>query len=101
MSSNELDNTQLPGDNEPIEEFISTDEVAQEVIPTNGDEQPEDDDEDMQEDIPMDEGQTIEIDMSNNSVSYFDKHTDSVFTLAHHPNLPLVVSGGADNIAQP
>ncbi|CAB4255753.1 similar to Saccharomyces cerevisiae YIR012W SQT1 Essential protein involved in a late step of 60S ribosomal subunit assembly or modification [Maudiozyma barnettii] len=99
MSSNELDNTQLPGDNEPIEEFISTDEVAQEVIPTNGDEQPEDDDEDMQEDIPMDEGQTIEIDMSNNSVSYFDKHTDSVFTLAHHPNLPLVVSGGADNIA--
>lgn len=98
MPSNEQEvNQQLEG-GEPIEEFISTDEVAQEVIPANDNEQPEDND-DMQDDIPMGDGETIEIDMANNSVTYFDKHTDSVFTLAQHPTLPLVVSGGGDNVA--
>ena len=100
MSANEQQNAPEAQDSEPIEEFISTDEVDQEVVQVDDGQQPEDDPA-MEDDVPMGEGEgeTIEIDMSNNSVSYFDKHTDSVFTLAHHPTLPLVVSGGADNVA--
>ncbi|KAK6203591.1 WD40-repeat-containing domain protein [Scheffersomyces amazonensis] len=44
-------------------------------------------------------GETIEIDMSNNSWTYFDKHTDSIFTIFKHPILPLIVTGGGDNTA--
>lgn len=95
--SEELGLTQETEENQPQEEFISTDEVAQEVIPSNDGEQPEADD--NIDDIPMDDDETLEIDMSNNSITYFDKHSDSVFTLAQHPTLPLVVTGGADNIA--
>lgn len=40
-----------------------------------------------------------EIDMRNNSVSYFDRHADSVFVVRAHPTEPLIVSGGADNAA--
>lgn len=39
----------------------------------------------------------IELDMSNNSSAYFDLHQDSVYLIATHPRLPLVVSGGGDN----
>lgn len=97
MSNEELSNTNIPveEDAEPQEEFINNDEV-EEVVPVNEGDEPIDED-DEEEDIPME--QTLEIDMSNNSKTYFDKHTDSVFTLAHHPSLPLVVSGGGDNIA--
>ncbi|KAK6456001.1 WD40-repeat-containing domain protein [Scheffersomyces xylosifermentans] len=43
--------------------------------------------------------QNLEIDMSNNSWTYFDKHTDSIFTIFKHPHLPMVVTGGGDNTA--
>ncbi|CCF55706.1 hypothetical protein KAFR_0A02700 [Kazachstania africana CBS 2517] len=85
---NTLPNTQ------PEEEFIQNDEVDQEIVPMNDTDAPPEDDDDM--DV---ENETIEIDMSNNSSTYFDKHTDSVFTVAHHPTLPLVVTGGGDNVA--
>ncbi|AMD20672.1 HDL072Cp [Eremothecium sinecaudum] len=76
----------------PQEEFIEVDEVAQEVG---------DDAEDKMMDIDDEDGEeTIEIDMSNNSWSYFDEHSDSVFTVSHHPSLPLAVTGGGDNRAR-
>lgn len=92
---------QLPlNEEEPQDEFISNEEVEQEVVPDNGEEAPVDDDEDMDMDEENgEEEDKLEIDMSNNSVAYFDKHTDSVFCIAHHPTLPLVMSGGADNVA--
>lgn len=85
------------------EEFIDTADVA-DVIPDDdlpepvdndvsneadpGPENPEDPDDDV-----------LEIDMSNNLVAYFDKHTDLVFMLATHPTLPLILSGAGDDKA--
>ncbi|KAK9332861.1 WD40-repeat-containing domain protein [Lipomyces starkeyi] len=66
-------------------------------------------DDENEEDHPMsdvsdnDEDQTDanddaeEIDMSNNSLTYFDKHTDSIFLIGTHPKVPLVVTGGGDD----
>lgn len=98
MSTEELNNTNIPveEDAEPQEEFINNDEV-EEVVPVNENDEPIEEDDEAEGDVPME--QLLEIDMSNNSKTYFDKHTDSVFTIAHHPTLPLVVSGGGDNIA--
>ncbi|CAL9735070.1 ribosome assembly protein Sqt1p [Monosporozyma servazzii] len=98
MSNEELNNTNIPteDDAEPQEEFINNDEV-EEIVPVNENDEPIEEDDEAEGDIPME--QLLEIDMSNNSKTYFDKHTDSVFTIAHHPTLPLVVSGGGDNIA--
>ena len=59
------------------EEYINVNEVAEEVA---DDDQapPDEEDEEMELD---DEHETLEIDMSNNSWTYFDKHTDSIFTI--------------------
>ncbi|KAL3233598.1 Ribosome assembly protein SQT1 [Nakaseomyces bracarensis] len=94
----------------PADEYIGNDEVEQ-VIEVEGDE-PED--MDMEPEDAEDEGEgegegegagegdvmeeTVEVDLSNNSRAYFDKHTDSVFVVTHHPQLPLVASGGGDNL---
>lgn len=43
------------------------------------------------------EQEHIELDISSNSSTYFDLHQDSVYLIASHPRLPLVVSGGGDN----
>lgn len=88
------------------EEFISSNDVDVEIVPDDTDDMPmEEDDngedgEEGPEEVPegMDE-ENIEIDMSNNSSTYFDKHTDSIFTIMHHPSLPLVCTGGGDNVA--
>ncbi|KAK9234969.1 WD40-repeat-containing domain protein [Lipomyces kononenkoae] len=53
-----------------------------------------DNDEDQPEDANLDQE---EIDMSNNSLTYFDKHTDSIFLVGTHPKVPLVVTGGGDD----
>ncbi|ODV80315.1 WD40 repeat-like protein [Suhomyces tanzawaensis NRRL Y-17324] len=76
------------------EEFLDVNEVAEEVADDETAPAPEDDDEDMDEDQDA-----LEIDMSNNSWSYFDQHKDSIFTIFKHPKLPLVVTGGADDTA--
>lgn len=88
---------------EPQEEFITTEEVEQEIVPTVEVEQDvpvdiegENDDDD---EMMNDDEEALEVDMSNNSLTYFDKHTDSVFAIGHHPNLPLVCTGGGDNLA--
>ncbi|KAM3162545.1 Ribosome assembly protein SQT1 [Lachancea thermotolerans] len=94
------------GDQVPEEEFITNQEVDQEVVLDDNDNDgdfPVDED-DLEEidgagEDAEDEEDTIEIDMSNNSIAYFDKHTDSVFTIFAHPTLPLVCSGGGDNTA--
>lgn len=103
---------QQASEEEP-QEFIDLNEVAQEVeVNDDGMAPPEDDDDEDAVQVNADEidpeqdadgddmmGETIEIDMANNSIAYFDKHTDSIFCIAHHPTLPLVVTGGGDNIA--
>ncbi|EDO15203.1 hypothetical protein Kpol_401p8 [Vanderwaltozyma polyspora DSM 70294] len=99
--SSELQEQQQVDDNAPQEEFIAVNEVDQEVIAD--DNAPVEEDE-MDEDLENDENEDsdtekIEIDMSNNSVAYFDKHTDSVFSVFQHPSVPLICSGGGDNVA--
>ncbi|KAG0680428.1 hypothetical protein C6P40_000891 [Pichia californica] len=49
--------------------------------------------------ININEDGNIEIDMSNNSQSYFEDHSDSIFTVATHPTLPIACTGGGDNVA--
>lgn len=83
------------GDQVPEEEFITNQEVDQEVVLDDNDNDgdfPVDED-DLEEidgagEDAEDEEDTIEIDMSNNSIAYFDKHTDSVFTIFAIPHCP-------------
>lgn len=99
--SESVDGDQLGFVGSPDDEFIDNNEVEQELVADDDGDAPMDEDDDV-EDVAggeMAEGESIEIDMSNNSVTYFDKHTDSVFTVFHHPTLPLVCSGGGDDLA--
>lgn len=48
--------------------------------------------------VKYDEEGNIEIDMSNNSQSYFEDHQDSIFTVATHPTLPIAITGGGDDV---
>ncbi|CCE62304.1 hypothetical protein TPHA_0C01480 [Tetrapisispora phaffii CBS 4417] len=103
MESNNPEQLNPEIENAPEEEFIANNEVDQEVV-VDDEAHMEEDDENDEEQLDTEENrnredETIEIDMSNNSISYFDKHTDSIFTVFHHPTLPLVVSGGGDNVA--
>lgn len=54
---------------------------------------------DQGHDIGINADGNIELDMSNNSSAYFDKHEDSIFLIASHPTLPMVMTGGGDDIA--
>jgi ribosome assembly protein SQT1 len=83
----------------PLEkdQFIDADQIAEEVPDDKDHHMSEDDDEELGE-AEDDESNVIEIDMSNNSSSYFDTHTDSVFLISSHPTLPMVVSGGGDDL---
>ena len=94
--------SEVPEDQE--QEFVQVNEV-QEVLEETAEPEPiSDDDEEQlgdQQAEPMEEDgddeDKIEIDMANNSWTYFDKHEDSVFTVLTHPKLPLVATGGGDN----
>lgn len=70
---------------------LREEDVAQEIVFEN---EPVLEDDMEQESDP----DAIHLDMSNNSTTYFDKHTDSIFLIASHPSLPLVVSGGGDDM---
>lgn len=72
--------------------YLDDSEIAEEVADDGNDEELVDDD--MEEDPD-----TLEIDMSNNSWTYYDQHQDSIFTIFKHPTLPLVATGGGDNTA--
>jgi len=93
---------------EERDEFIEVNEVDEVYEPNNDGEPMSEDENDVEEMQPEEdddnneEGEEggedrLEIDMSNNSWGYFDKHEDSIFTVFSHPKLPLVVSGGGDN----
>lgn len=96
-----MDNSEVSNVAEqPEGEFIGEEEVGEVVAVDNGDNMMDveaDEDEEMGEGEEV--GESLEIDMSNNSNGFFDKHTDSIFCIAHHPSLPLVMTGGADNVA--
>ena len=83
------------------EDFLETNEIAEEIGEDADDIVPEDDD-DGDHDMNVDgEGENVlEIDLSNNSWTYFDQHEDSVFTITAHPSLPMVVTGAADHKAK-
>ncbi|KAK9448822.1 WD40-repeat-containing domain protein [Limtongia smithiae] len=72
---------------------------ALDVIPDEAadDDHPMSDVEDDNDDGEGEGDEDEEIDMSNNSTTYFDKHTDSIFLVDLHPTLPLVVTGGGDD----
>lgn len=74
------------------DEFLEQNDIQELVGDDNDCQKPVSEDE-------ADEGDSLEIDMRNNSTTYFDQHTDSVYLVASHPTLPLVVSGGGDNKA--
>lgn len=102
MSGLEADQELSRDDAALQDEFIDNNEVEQEVVEDDTASIPMDED-DVENDatpgIDVGDGETIEIDVSNNSVTYFDKHSDSVFTVFQHPTLPLICSGGGDNLA--
>ncbi|GAV29024.1 hypothetical protein PMKS-002503 [Pichia membranifaciens] len=83
--------------------IIGADEVDEVVDDDKSDHEPMD--EDYEDDglddngVTINEDGNIEIDMSNNSQSYFEDHSDSIFTVATHPTLPIAVTGGGDNAA--
>ncbi|CUM67889.1 uncharacterized protein PRCAT00005600001 [Priceomyces carsonii] len=84
-------------------EYLNANEV-QEEVPNDFDEDNYSDDGDevnAQDMDVVDDGddEALEIDLSNNSWTYFDQHKDSIFVIASHPTLPMVVTGGGDNTA--
>lgn len=88
--------------------MIDEAEVGEVVDDANLDQvEPVDDNDDQAEgdvdgDVDLDdydENGQIEIDMTNNSQAYFEDHEDSLFAIAAHPTLPLVCTGGGDNVA--
>lgn len=81
------------------EEYVDINDI-QEEVQDNGVPPPADDEEnDMEMDLDENGEGSLEIDLSNNSWTYFDRHTDSVFVIFKHPSLPMVVTGGGDNTA--
>lgn len=105
-SHNTLEAHQVEDAQSNEEEFIDVNEVGEEVYDDDGAAQPPPDDDDndademeINDEEDEHEHETLEIDMSNNSWSYFDKHQDSVFTIVAHPRLPMVLTGGGDNVA--
>lgn len=76
------------------EAYVDQDDIAE--IADDAGPPPEDEDDDM--DVEGQE-ETLEIDLANNSWTYFDQHKDSVFVVFKHPTLPLVVTGGGDETA--
>ncbi|CAK9441499.1 uncharacterized protein LODBEIA_P53670 [Lodderomyces beijingensis] len=100
--------TQQSRENEP--QFQGNEEEEEFIDINEGEEVYDDDDVNAQEPEEIDDGdndmngedgdeehETLEIDMSNNSWTFFDKHTDSVFTIFSHPKLPMVFTGAGDN----
>ncbi|GME98263.1 unnamed protein product [[Candida] boidinii] len=103
----------MSAEQEQNEEYLDLQEVA-EVVEEDKETSEEPIDDDMDEDVNEENDYTeisvpqegeaidpdsIEIDLSNNSESYFENHQDSIFTIATHPKLPIAVSGGGDNTA--
>lgn len=78
--------------------FIDQNEVGEVVEEVEGEDHPMSDDDEPLEEDHFDENGNLEIDLTNNSSSYFDQHEDSIFMIASHPTLPMVVTGGGDEM---
>ena len=66
--------------------MLDPNEAAEEI--------PSDPDQPMDSD-PEDDPQEEEIQLQNDSIAHFDKHTDSVFCIAQHPLDPSIIATGA------
>ncbi|KAJ6257528.1 Jouberin [Drechslerella dactyloides] len=95
-----------PTDDQPS--FISNTDALEEIIPD--DDQPMDDISDDEEASAGVEssstayrgegaGESIEIDLVNDSIAHFDAHTDSIYSIALNPRMPVVATGGGDDVA--
>ena len=92
-------NDDAADDDDNDDGLLAADDAAEEVV-LEEDDQPMGDDEDGADDAEAAEQVMGEIELQNDSVAHFDKHTDSVFCLAQHPSIPsLIVSGGGDDCA--
>ncbi|EWC44534.1 hypothetical protein DRE_06706 [Drechslerella stenobrocha 248] len=93
------------GDEQPT--FISNNDALEEIIPD--DDQPMDDLSDGEDAGELGSstayrgegaGESIEIDMVNDSIAHFDAHTDSIYSIAQNPRLPgIIATGGGDDVA--
>lgn len=90
-----VDNFEEEDEYEPQEEFITEDDVLEEVQ-DDGD-APMDDDEDGQDD-GQDQGEGSSEAVEDNTVQHFTGHKASVFAVACHPTQPLAASGGEDDL---
>lgn len=75
------------------EQFISEDDILEEVQDDGDAPMDEDEDNDGQD---LGEGSSGPVE--DNTVQHFTAHTASVFTVASHPTEPLAASGGEDDL---
>ncbi|KAL8711406.1 MAG: hypothetical protein Q9225_007128, partial [Loekoesia sp. 1 TL-2023] len=88
--TNDHDADNAPSDDEAL---LDPSEAA-EVIPDDPDHPMDSEDEDPQSDGDRQE----EIQLQNDSIAYFDLHTDSIFCIANHPLTPTTIAtGGGDD----
>lgn len=105
MSSSEPKDTKVQESEEDV--YIDDSQIAETIAEDAHEDAPMDDEEgddaleldDEGHDIGVNEDGNIELDMTNNSSAYFDKHEDSIFLIASHPTLPMVMTGGGDDVA--
>ncbi|KAL8738698.1 MAG: hypothetical protein Q9181_000520 [Wetmoreana brouardii] len=68
---------------------------AAEIVPDDPDHPMDSDNEGFQ---PDNDAQEEEIQLQNDSIAYFDHHTDSIFCIANHPLYPTIIAtGGGDD----
>ncbi|EPS37538.1 hypothetical protein H072_8784 [Dactylellina haptotyla CBS 200.50] len=105
-SNNDFDPTESSAD-QPDDEpsFMSNNDALEEIIPE--DDQPMEDMSDDEGGEPSSTsyrgtgaGESIEIDLINDSSLHFDAHTDSIYSIAINPRLPgIIATGGGDDTA--
>ncbi|RPB13616.1 WD40 repeat-like protein [Morchella conica CCBAS932] len=94
MAVSATDSTPDHPEDEP--QMLNPDEAAEEIP------------EDADGDVPMDsddenaeyDAEAEELEITNDSKAYFDKHSDSIFSIAAHPSDPSIfLTGGGDDVA--
>ncbi len=96
MASGKVQNQDIELDEEEGEQFITEDDIVQEIQLDDGD-VPMDDDDDEARDTVGDLGESSSH-IPTTAVQHFSAHTASVFAVACHPTEPLAVSGGEDDL---